>query len=209
MYRLYSFFPSGSGYKVRLLLHQLQLPYDYVEIQVLEGETRTTEFTAKNPQGKIPVLETEPGQFLWESNAILAYLAYETEFMPRDRWSQAKIAQWFLFEQGSLAPYLDASWFWRQYGQGEAQRDMLQQNQAPGYEALNMLEKSLQQQDFLLGNRYTVADIALYGHTHRAEEAGFSLADYPEIQAWLGRIRAQPHYIPLDYPLDHPPETPH
>ncbi|MEB3272536.1 MAG: glutathione S-transferase N-terminal domain-containing protein [Prochlorothrix sp.] len=120
MYRLHDFFPSGSGYKVRLLLHQLQRPYKYVAVQVLDGETRTTEFLEKNPHGKIPVLEVEPGQFIWESNAILVYLAHGTEFLPRDPWKQAKVMQWLLFEQGSVAPVLDEAWFWCTYGEGRS-----------------------------------------------------------------------------------------
>jgi glutathione S-transferase len=197
MYRLYDYLPSGNGYKVRLLLTQLSISFEYIELDILKGETRTSEFLEKNPNGRIPVLELEPGVFLSESNAILLYLSESTSFLPTDRLERARVTQWLFFEQYSHEPYIATSRFWLHQGKAEEYREALAQKQAPGYAALGVLEKRLKDHPFLVGDRYTIADIALFAYTHVAEEGGFSLEKFPGIQAWIERVQAQPQHIPI------------
>lgn len=195
MYKLYDFLPSGNGYKVRLLLTQLRIPFELIPIDILKGESRTPEFLEKNPNGRIPVLEIEPEVYLSESNAILFYLSQGTAFMPIDRLEQTRVMQWMCFEQYSHEPYIATSRFWLTHDMADQYRKELLQKQAPGYAALGVLEKRLSEHPFLVSDCYTIADIALYAYTHVAEEGGFSLKDYPRIQAWLKRVQAQPNHI--------------
>ncbi len=197
MYRLYDYLPSGNGYKVRLLLTQLGQAYERVELDILQGETRTAEFLAKNPNGRIPVLEVAPDDFLSESNAILMYLSEGTDFLPQERLARSRVLEWLFFEQYSHEPYIATSRFWRMHGMADQHRDALAQKQAPGYAALGVLETRLAGQRFLVGDRYTIADIALFAYTHVAPAGGFDLMPYPNIQAWIARVEAQPHHIPI------------
>lgn len=201
MYKLYDFLPSGNGYKVRLLLSQLNIPFELRQIDILKGESRTPEFLEKNPNGRIPVLEIEPDVYLSESNAILVYLSQGTDFLPTDRLELARIMQWMCFEQYSHEPYIATSRFWLTHDMADQYRKELLQKQAPGYAALDVMEKRLTKHQFLVGDsngsadRYTIADIALYAYTHVAHEGGFSLDNYPGIQAWLKRVQAQPNHV--------------
>jgi glutathione S-transferase len=197
MYRLYDYLPSGNGYKVRLLLTQLDISFEYIELDILKGETRTPEFLEKNPNGRIPVLELEPDVFLSESNAILLYLSEGTPFLPADRLERARVTQWLFFEQYSHEPYIATSRFWLHQGKAEEYREALAQKQAPGYAALGVMETRLKEHSFLVGDRYTIADIALFAYTHVADEGGFSLEKFPGIQAWIERVKAQPQHIPI------------
>lgn len=201
MLRLYDFLRSGNCYKVRLLLTQLGIPFERVEINILKGESRTPEFLKKNPNGRIPVLETENGQFLSESNAILFYLSAGTEFFPSDSWSQAKVMQWLFFEQYSHEPYIATSRYWISIlGKADEYRDAIQQKQEPGYAALSVMEAHLTNRSFFVGDRYTIADIGLFAYTHLAGEGGFDLTRFPAIQAWIERVKAQPRYISILQP---------
>lgn len=198
MYRLYDFLPSGNGYKVRLLLTQLEVPFEIVELNILQGETRTPEFLAKNPNGRIPVLEIQPNQFLAESNAILFYLSEGTQYLPSDRLERAQVMQWLFFEQYSHEPYIATSRFWIScLGKADEYRDAINQKREPGYAALRVMEKHLANRAFFVGERYTIADIALYAYTHVAHEGGFELTGFPAIKAWLERVKAQPKHISI------------
>jgi glutathione S-transferase len=197
MYKLYDFLPSGNGYKVRLLLTQLEIPFERIELNILNRETRTPEFLQKNPNGRIPVLEIEPDVFLSESNAILIYLSQGTEFLPKDQLEHARVMEWLFFEQYSHEPYIATSRFWLHSGKAEQYREALQQKQEPGYAALGVMEKRLANHPFLVSDRYTIADIALYAYTHVAEEGGFSLEKFPAIRAWIDRVQAQPKHIKI------------
>ncbi|NER21628.1 MAG: glutathione S-transferase family protein [Symploca sp. SIO1C2] len=198
MLRLYSFLPSGNCYKARLLLAQLAIPYERIEVNILKGESRTPEFLSKNPNGRIPVLETENGQFLAESNAILFYLSQGTEFFPQEPFARAKVMEWLFFEQYSHEPYIATSRYWISIlGKENAYREALQQKREPGYAALSVMEQHLTNHQFLVSDRYTIADISLFAYTHVAEEGGFNLASFPAIQAWLQRVQAQPRYISI------------
>jgi glutathione S-transferase len=198
MYRLYDYLPSGNGYKVRLLLHQLDIPFRLVELDIVKGLTRTPEFLDKNPNGRIPTLEIEPGVFLPESNAILFYLADNTPFFPTDRLERARVMQWMCFEQYSHEPNIATSRFWRHYlGVTEERRAAFEQKRVLGYAALGVMEQHLAPRTFFVGERYSIADIALYAYTHVADEGGFDLSPYPAIRAWLERVRAQPGYVAI------------
>lgn len=198
MFRLYDFLPSGNGYKVRLLLTQLGIPFERVELNILKDETRTPDFLAKNPNGRIPVLEIEPGKFLSESNAILFYLSEGTPFFPSDTWERAQVLQWLFFEQYSHEPYIATSRFWISIlGQADKYREAINQKREPGYAALTLIEKHLTHHKFLVGERYTIADIGLFAYTHVADEGGFELRRFPVIQAWLERVKAQPQHISI------------
>ncbi len=196
MLRLYDFLPSGNGYKVRLLLAQLAIPFELVELDITKGETRTPDFLAKNPNGRIPLLEVEPGRFLAESNAILFYLAEGTPFLPDDRWLRAQILQWMCFEQYSHEPNIATVRFWLHYAELTPERQAaLAPKRALGYAALDVMERHLVALPFFVGDRYTIADVALYAYTHVADEGGFDLGRYPAIGRWLGRVRAEPRHV--------------
>jgi len=198
MLRLYDFAPSGNGYKVRLLLTQLGIPFERIELNILQGETRTPEFLSKNSNGRIPLLETGTGEFLSESNAILFYLSEGTEFFPNDRWERAKVLQWLFFEQYSHEPYIATSRFWiAELGKAEEYQEALNQKREPGYAALKVMEKHLMNHQFFVGERYTIADIGLFAYTHVADEGGFDLTGFPWILAWLERVKAQPKHISI------------
>ncbi|ACB49826.1 glutathione S-transferase [Crocosphaera subtropica ATCC 51142] len=196
MYKLYDFLPSGNGYKVRLLLTQLQIPFTRIEVNILNNESRTPEFLTKNPNGKIPVLEISPNQYLTESNAILFYLSQNTSYFPNNNFEQAQVMQWLFFEQYSHEPNIATSRYWISIlGKEREYKQQLKQKKILGYAALNVMEKHLQTQDFFVGKTYTIADIGLYAYTHVAEEGGFSLTEFSYIKRWLNRIENQPRYI--------------
>jgi glutathione S-transferase len=196
--RLYDFLLSGNGYKVRLLLTQMGIPFERVEINILKGESRTPEFLSKNPNGKIPVLEIAPGKYLAESNAMLLYLSENTEFLPYDRYLKAQVMQWLFFEQYSHEPYIATSRFWMSIlGKAEEYRTALEQKREPGYAALKVMENHLRHHSYFVDERYTIADIALFAYTHVADEGGFDLTQFPAIQAWLERVKNQPGYISI------------
>jgi glutathione S-transferase len=196
--RLYDFLPSGNGYKIRLLLTQLGMPFERIELNILKGETRTPEFLSKNPNGKIPIIEIEPGKYLAESNAILVYLSEGTEFLPYDRFLRAQVLQWLCFEQYSHEPFIATSRFWISIlGKTEKYSEAIKQKHEPGYAALSLMEKHLSSHTFFVGERYTIADIALFAYTHVADEGGFDLTQFPAIQAWIERVKSQPRYISI------------
>lgn len=200
MLTLHDFHDSGNGYKIRLLLHFLQRPYRYVEVDILSGQSRTPEFMRLNPNGRIPVLQFDDGRALAESNAILFYLAADSACLPTDRFAQAQVMSWLFFEQYSHEPNIATSRFIRKHREiDDAQQALLDMKQAPGIAALEMLEMQLAHTDFLVGTTPTIADIALYAYTHVAPEGGFDLSPYPGLNRWLARIQTLPHYIPISH----------
>jgi glutathione S-transferase len=195
--RLYDYLPSGNGYKVRLLLHQLTIPFERVEMNIVRGETRTPEFLAKNPNGRIPLLELDDGSYLAESNAILCYLADGTPFLPADRLERARALQWMCFEQYSHEPNIATVRFWYHTELTDERRAMLPAKRAQGEAAFAVMDGHLRARRFFVGESYSVADIALYAYTHVADEGGFDLEPYPAVGAWLERVRAQPGHVPI------------
>ncbi len=196
MYKLYDFIPSGNGYKIRLLLNFLDIPYERIELNILERETRTPEFLQKNPHGKIPLLEIAPDKFLAESNAILYYLSQGTEYFPQDSYKQAQVMQWLFFEQYTHEPNIATARYWISIlKQPEKYAEQLKHKQRLGNSALSVMEKHLSDRNFMVGDSHTIADIGLYAYTHVADEGGFDLNKYPNIQNWFKRIEAQPKHI--------------
>ena len=198
MYKLYDFLPSGNGYKVRLLLTQLQISFELIQLDILKQETRTPEFLAKNPNGKIPLLEIDSNTFISESNAILYYLSQGTEYCPQDKYQQAKVMQWLFFEQYSHEPNIATPRFWiTELKQADKYQEQIEQKRKLGYKALDVMEQHLKSHDYFVAERYTIADIGLYAYTHVAEEGGFDLTKFSAILAWLKRIASQPNYIKI------------
>jgi glutathione S-transferase len=198
MLRLYDFLESGNGYKVRLLLTQLGVPFERTQVDILKGETRTPAFLALNPNGRIPALQLTTGDILPESNAILWYLSEGTRFLPDARRERAQVLQWMCFEQYSHEPNIATSRFWVHYTEiTDEKRALLKEKNRLGYAALDVMERHLTARTFFVAERYTIADIALYAYTHVAGEGDFDLSGYPAINSWLARVREQPRHIPI------------
>jgi glutathione S-transferase len=198
-YRLYDYLPSGNGYKVRLVLRQLGLPYQLVELDIKHGATRTPEFLAKNPNGRIPLLEIPGRGYLAESHAIIAYLAEGSALVPADPLERARMWQWMCFEQYSLEPNIGTARFWiASLKKSEAELgEKLVEKRRNGHAALAVLEQGLTGREFLVGDRYSLADIALYAYTHVAPDGGFALDPYPAVRAWCARVAAEPGHVPI------------
>ncbi|ELS00104.1 glutathione S-transferase family protein [Gloeocapsa sp. PCC 73106] len=198
MFKVYGDVNSGNCYKVKLLLSQLKLPFEWIEIDILKKETRTPEFLTINPNGRIPVLEWETGHFLWESNAIMHFLSEGTEFLPCDRLQRAQVLQWLFFEQYSHEPYIATSRYLIRYLKGEEKyQKVLAEKRPLGYAALGVMEKHLKEHPFFVGDVYSIADIGLYAYTHVAAEGGFDLSQYTAILAWFERIQSQLNYLKI------------
>ncbi|HZR81226.1 MAG TPA: glutathione S-transferase family protein [Candidatus Binatia bacterium] len=198
MLRLYDYLSSGNGYKIRILLSLLGIPFERIELDIVAGETRTPDFLARNPNGRIPVLELEDGTALAESNAILFYLADGTPYLPEGRLQRAQVLQWMFFEQYSHEPNIATSRFWLTHGLlTDERRPLLAQKHALGVAALGVMERHLAGRDFFVGQRYSIADIALYAYTHVAGEGGFDLAPHPNVRAWLARVADRPGHVPI------------
>jgi glutathione S-transferase len=187
---------SGNAYKVRLLLSQLGRPFRRIEYDVTRAETRTPEFLALNPDGRIPLLEIPDGRLLAQSNAILFFLAQDTEYLPSDPFAQAQALQWMFFEQYSHEPYIAVARYWLHFlDPDQVQKEQLEEKWQRGYQALAVMETRLRAADFLADGGYSIADIALYAYTHVADEAEMDLAPYPGIRRWLDRVAEQPGHV--------------
>jgi glutathione S-transferase len=151
-----------------------------------------------NPNGRVPVLQTDDGGYLAESNAILVYLARDSRFLPGDPWLQAQALQWMFFEQYSHEPFIAVVRHWiADLGLEEEYEDKIAEKRPGGYAALAVMDGRLDGNDYLVGAAYSVADISLYAYTHVAEEGGFDLEPYPNVRAWIERVQAQPGHIPI------------
>ena len=201
MLTLYDYMDSGNGYKVRLALAKLGLPYKLVLCDILKGETRTPEFLARNPNGRIPTLQLEDGAFLAESGAIIWYLADGTPLAPKDRKARAETLQWMFFEQYSHEPNIAVARFWKHYlpKLSPLQEMDLPNRMKNGYAALDVMEKHLAKNAFFVGGSFGLADIALYAYTHVAHEGEFDLKGYPSINAWMARVAAQPNHVTISH----------
>ena len=198
MFTVYGMASSGNCYKVKLALEQLGLPYTWIEVDSSRGETRSAEFLACNPNGKVPTLELEDGTFLPESNAILNYLAEGSPLLPADRLGRARVLQWMFFEQYSHEPYVAVARFIAYYlPKDSPRRAEMPRLQERGNQALAVMETHLKTQPFFAAERYTVADISLYAYTHCAADGGFDLGKYPAVSAWLDRVRSQPRHVAI------------
>jgi glutathione S-transferase len=191
---LYDHPASGNCMKARILLRQLDIPFERVTVDLFSGETRTPEHFGRNPDGRIPVLELDSGERIPESGAILTYLADGTPFLPSDRLARARVAQWMLFEQNRIEAELSYARFLRLSGRHESLPEVYANRMERGTDALEAFERGLSDgRDFVAGD-YSIADIALYGYVHCADDAGVDPRGYERIAAWLDRVEAQPRF---------------
>lgn len=192
---------SGNSYKVRLLLAKLGRPFQLVDVDLFRGENRTPEFLMKNPEGRVPLLELPGGRFLAESNAILFYLADGTPLLPDEPLARADVLRWMFFEQHSHEPAIAAARFWLKLVRGgrELRTHDADRWLEEGYAALGSMERHLSRRPFFVDGALTIADIALYAHTHVAEEGDFDLATFPNVRGWLARVAAQPHHVGIEW----------
>ena len=196
MLTVYGDYNSGNCYKIKLMLHLLGLEYQWQAVDILRGDTQTPEFLAKNPNGKVPVLELEDGTCLWESNAILNYLADGSEFLPTEPRLRTQVLQWQFFEQYSHEPYIAVARFIQFYlGLPEARLEEYRALQQRGYKALDVMEQQLARTPYLVGDCYSIADVTLYAYTHVAHQGGFDLSGYPAIRSWLQRVASHPRHV--------------
>ena len=188
---------SGNCYKVRLLLAHLGLSYERYPMDVVDRSNRQEVLGGLNPGLRVPTLVLDDERPLGESGAILWYLGDGTEYVPSDPYERAKVLQWMFFEQYSHEPYVAVARFWLTKGI-EVDAATLAERQRVGYLALDAMESHLTGHEFLVRERYSIADIALYAYTHVAHEGGFDLGGHPAIRGWLGRVAAQPGHVPID-----------
>ncbi|MSP49739.1 MAG: glutathione S-transferase family protein [Alphaproteobacteria bacterium] len=200
MLRLHDYLPSQNAYKVRMLLGHLGLDYETVPVAIFRGESRTPAFLRMNPAGAVPVLETAPGRFIAESNAILCYLAEGTPYLPEDRFERAKVMQWLFFEQDYVQPSIATVRHWAMTGKLERNAAQTPGRRAAGERVLDLLERHLAEHAFLAECCYSIADTAVFAYVHRAEEGGFDLSIRPSLRAWIDRVAAQSDPLPPVYP---------
>lgn len=197
MLRLYDSPLSGNAYKVRLLLALLDREYERVELDLAASETKTPAFLAKNPHGRLPLLELADGRCIAESNAILFYLAQGTRFLPADPVITAQVLRWMFWEQNTHEPPLAGARFLLRFGGKREGNESVQKRKERAEKALMHMEIHLGVRPWFVADRYTIADVCLYAYTHVAPDAGISLAGYPAIQDWLDRVAVQPRHIPM------------
>jgi glutathione S-transferase len=191
---LYEHPSSGNCLKARVMLDQVGAEYERVELDLFAGETRTPEHFARNPDGRIPVLELDSGEFIAESGAILLYLAEGTEYFPADPLLRAQVHAWMFFEQNQVEANLGVARFLALSGRAESVPEVFADRRRRGRAALETLERGLGDCDFVVGNAYSVADLALYGYVHAADDAGVALAEHPAVAAWVQRVAALPGF---------------
>ena len=198
MYKVFGDMLSGNCYKVKLLMQFLGLPHKWVHVDILANETHTGEFQQMNPNARIPVVALPNEQYLWESNAILNYFAEGTKFLTQDTYQRAKVLQWQFFEQYSHEPYIATARYINKYlGLPKEREAEYHGKQAGGHKALTVMDNHLADNQFFLGAQATIADISLYAYTHVADEGGFNLSDYTNIQRWFRDFEAISGYIKM------------
>jgi glutathione S-transferase len=201
MLTLFDYLPSQNAWKVRLLLNHLGRPYRTVPISIFEGEGKTAEFVRISPTGAVPAIQLEDGRALAESNAILAYLAEGTAYLPADPFDRAKVQQWLHFEQERVESVIGSLRYWTMTGKlPQRSTELVEGKRAAARRTLDILERELATRPFLAGDIYTIADMAVFAYGSRAEEAGLSLEPYPHFRAWIARIEAQPGFLATMHP---------
>jgi glutathione S-transferase len=201
MITIYGMTDSGNCYKPRLLMAKLGRPFRHVETNSMDGSTRRPDFLAKNPNGKVPLMELEDGRFLAESNAMLIYLAEGTRFLPKEHYERGLAYQWLFFEQYSHEPYVAVRRALMKFPERakDATPERLASTLVGGNKALGVMEDRLRRTPFLAGNAISVADIALYAYTHDAGLYGFDVGAYPAVSAWLDRVSADEGHVPIEW----------
>jgi glutathione S-transferase len=198
MYKVFGMSSSGNCYKVKLLLKQLEIDFQWQEVDIFHAGTQTVEFLEMNPNGKVPTLQIKEDKYLPESNAILCYLADGTSLWSTERFKKAKTLQWLFFEQYSHEPYIAVARFIQKFLPLDHPRHAeLPRLRERGYQALEVMEKHLSHSSFFVEESYSIADIALYAYTHVAQDGGFDLTSFSAIEAWMQRVQKQPRYVEM------------
>ena len=208
MLTLFDYLPSQNAWKVRLLLNHLSRPYRTEIVSIFENEGRREEYLAVNPTGTVPAIRLDDGRTLAESNAILAYLADGTPYLPSDPFERAKVQQWLHFEQERVESVIGSLRYWTLTGK-LAQRppELIEMKRKAALRTLAILEGELSSRSFLANDRYSIADMSVFAYGSRAEEAGIALEPYPHFRAWIARVRAQPGFLAAMHPYSEDPHT--
>jgi glutathione S-transferase len=196
--RIYGDLQSGNCYKLKLLCALLEIPHEWIAIDIQAGDTQSKTYLTKNPNGRVPLLELDDGKVLAKSNAILCYLATGSDLLPVDHFDHGKVMEWLFFEQYSHEPYIAVRRAIRHVQGMPAEREAeYKSKEAGGLKALAYMESCLSESSFLVGENLTIADISLYAYTHVADEAGFDLKEHPSILRWIARVEATPHFFTM------------
>ena len=196
--KIYGDSRSGNCYKLKLICALLELPYEWINIDILKGETRSESFLALNPNAQIPVCITDDGDVLTESNAILYFLAQGSRYWPESLALQTRVLEWQFFEQYSHEPAIAVARFIKLYqNMPEHRKEEYQQKLKAGYRVLSQMEQHLQSNQFLAGDQCSIADISLFAYTHVADEGGFDLSGFPSINAWITRIQSLQAFVSM------------
>lgn len=196
--KIYGDIYSGNCYKLKLICALLEIEHDWITVDIMRGETREEGFLQLNPVGQIPICVTDDGETLTESNAILYYLARDSQMWPGDLLAQSRVLEWQFFEQYTHEPSIAVARFIRLYqGMPEERRSEYEAKLKSGYRALDLMERHLKQRRFLVGETCSIADISLFAYTHVSAEGGFELAGYPAIRAWIKNVQQQPGFVPM------------
>lgn len=208
MLTLYDYLPSENAWKVRLLLNHLGRAYRTESVSIFEGEGRTDAYLAISPTGTVPAIRLDDGRTLAESNAILAYLADGTPYLPSDPFERAKVQQWLHFEQERVESVIGSLRFWTLTGK-LAQRPpaLVELKRKGALHTLAILDRELSQHAFLANNRYSIADMSVFAYASHAEEAGIALGPYPHFRAWVSRVQAQPGFLANTHPYSEDPHS--
>jgi glutathione S-transferase len=208
MITLYDYLPSQNAYKVRLLLNHLHRPYRTKLVAIFNGENRTEEFLAKSPTGAVPVLELDDGRVLTESNAILGYLAEGTAYLPTDPWERAQVSRWMYFEEDFIQNGLASLRYWTMTGKlARRSAEMIAAKQSVSHKTLQILDTWLARRPFLTDSGYGIADISVFAYVSRADEAGLPLTNYPAVNSWVARVRAQDGFLDTVHPYSIDPSS--
>ena len=198
MLKVYGDLRSGNCYKIKLLLLLLEKEHEWIDVDIMQGETHTDDFKLLNPNAKIPAIELADGRTLWESNAILNYLAEGSAYLPADSYLRSQVLQWQFFEQYSHEPYIAVARYIKLYlGLPDERRAEFASKKQGGEKALQVMDQHLAQNKYFVGERYTIADISLYAYTHVAEDGEFDLSNYPNVSAWIQCLEAHPHHLTM------------
>jgi glutathione S-transferase len=210
MLTLYDYLPSQNGYKVRLLLSHLDLPYESVNVSIFEGEGQRPEYLAINPTGAVPAIRLDDGRVLAESNAILAYLAEGTRYLPGERFARAKVLQWLSFEADYVQVTIGSLRYWTLTGKLPARApSLVEGKRLASLKALRAMDRTLAKTPFITGDDYTIADMSLFAYSHLAGDAGIDTVQFPHFEAWTGRVRMQSGFLATVYPYSIDPASSH
>jgi glutathione S-transferase len=208
MLTLFDYLPSQNAWKIRLLLNQLGRPYRSVMLSIFEGEGQSDSFRRISPTGTVPAIQLEDGRVLSESNAILAFLAEGSPYLPADPFDRAKVQQWLHFEQERIESVIGSLRHWTMTGKlARRSPEVIEGKRKAAFKSLDILERELSTRAFIAGDTYTIADMAVFAYGSRAEEAGLSLQAYPHVRAWVARVEAQPGFFATMHPYSIDPHS--